>query len=108
LAAELGAHPFLLVPRRLALAQLSGGIVRARWDLLAPQIPSHLLAMSHDAIKAGLPDGQCVLLLDEIVRQFSPEIFLGAGPPADVRGIEVFSAPFQLLGVKRSETEAEY
>ena len=68
LAAELGAQPFLLVPRRLALAQLSGGIVRAGWDILAPQIPSHLLAMSHDAIKAGLPDGQCVLPLDEIVR----------------------------------------
>jgi hypothetical protein len=107
LAAELGAQPFLLVPRRLALAQLSAGIVRARWDLLAPQIPSHLLAMSHDAIKAGLPDGQCVLPLDEIVRQFSPEIFLTAGPAPDVRGIEVFSAPFQPLGVKRRETEAE-
>ena len=106
LAAELGAQPFLLVPRRLALAQLSGGIVRVRWDLLAPQIPSHLLAMSHDAIKAGLPDGQCVLPLDEIVRQFSPEIFLTAGPAPDVRGIEVFSAPFQPLGVRRSETEA--
>ena len=98
LAAELGAQSFLLVPRRLALAQLSGGIVRAEWDLLAPQIPSHLLAMSHDAIKAGLPDGQCVLPLDEIVRQFSPEIFLTAGPAPDVRGIEVFSAPFQPLG----------
>jgi hypothetical protein len=106
LAAELEGQPFLLVPRRLALAQLSGGIVRAGWDLLAPQIPSHLLAMSHDAIKAGLPDGQCVLPLDEIVRQFSPEIFLTAGPAADVRGIEVFSAPFQPLGVSRSETEA--
>ena len=106
LAAELGAQPFLLVPRRLALAQLSAGIVRARWDLLAPQIPSHVLAMSHDAIKAGLPDGQCVLPLDEIVRQFSPEIFLTAGPAPDVRGIEVFSAPFQPLAVKRSETEA--
>ena len=97
LAAELGAQPFLLVPRRLALAQLSGGIVRVEWDLLAHQIPSHLLAMSHDAIKAGLPDGQCVLPLDEIVRQFSPEIFLSAGPAADLRGIEVFSAPFQPL-----------
>jgi hypothetical protein len=106
LAAELGAQPFLLVPRRLALAQLSGGIVRAEWDLFAPQIPSHLLAMSHDAIKAGLPDGQCVLPLDEIVRQFSPEIFLSAGPGPDVRGIEDFSAPFQPLGVMRSETEA--
>jgi hypothetical protein len=106
LAAELEAQPFLLVPRRLALAQLSGGIVRAGWDLLAPQIPSHLLAMSHDAIKAGLPDGQCVLPLDEIVRQFSPEIFLAAGPAADVRGIEVFSAPFQPLGVSRSVTAA--
>jgi hypothetical protein len=62
--------------------------------------------MSHDAIKAGLPDGQCVLPLDEIVRQFSPEIFLSAGPAPDVRGIEVFSAPFQPLGVRRSETEA--
>ena len=103
---SLGAQSFLLVPRRLALAQLSGGIVRAGWDLLAPQIPSHLLAMSHDAIKAGLPDGQCVLPLDEIVRQFSPEIFLTAGPAPDVRGIEVFSAPFQPMGVMRSETEA--
>lgn len=106
LAAELGAQPFLLVPRRLALAQLSEGIVRAGWDLLAPQVPSHLLAMSHDAIKAGLPDGHCVLPLDEIVRQLSPEIFLSAGPAPDVRGIEVFSAPFQPLGVKRSATEA--
>ena len=106
LAAELGAQSFLLVPRRLALAQLSGGIVRAEWDLMAHQIPSHLLAMSHDAIKAGLPDGQCVLPLDEIVRQFSPEIFLTAGPAPDVRGIEVFSAPFQPLEARRSETEA--
>jgi hypothetical protein len=106
LAEELGAQTFLLVPRRLALAQLSAGIVRAGWDLLAPQIPSHLLAMSHDAIKAGLPDGDCVLPLDEIVRQFSPEIFLTAGPAADVRGIEVFAAPFQPLEVRRSETEA--
>ena len=107
LAAELGAQSFLLVPRRLALAQLSGGIVRAEWDLLAPQIPSHLLAMSHDAIKAGLPDGQCVLPLDEIVRQFSPEIFLTGGPAPAVPGIEDFSAPFQPLGVTRSATETE-
>jgi hypothetical protein len=106
LAEELGAQLHLLVPRRLALAQLSEGIVRAGWDLLAPQVPSHLFAMSHDAIKAGLPDGHCVLPLDEIVRQFSPEIFLSAGPAPDVRGIEVFPAPFQPLGVMRSETDA--
>jgi hypothetical protein len=106
LAAEIGAQTFLLVPRRLALAQLSGGIVRAEWDLLAHQIPPHLLAMSHDAIKAGLPDGQCVLPLDEIVRQFSPEIFLTTGPAPDVRGIEVFSAPFQPLEARQSQTEA--
>lgn len=106
LAEELGAQRFLLVPRRLALAQLSEGIVRVKWDLLAPQIPSHLLAVNHDAIMAGLPDGQCVLPLDEIVRQFSPEIFLSAGPAPDIRGIEVFSAPFQPLGVVRSKTEA--
>lgn len=108
LAAELGSQPFLFVARRLALAQLSAGIVRVEWDLLAPQIPSHLLAMSHDAIKAGLPDGHCVLPLDEIVRQFSPEIFLSAGPAPDIRGIEVFSAPFQPLGVIRSETKAAF
>ncbi len=107
LAAELGAQSVLLIPRRLALAQLSGGIVRAEWDLLAPQIPAHLLAMSNDVIKAGLPEGQCVLPIDEIVRQFSPEIFLTAGPAPDVRGIEGFSAPFQPLGEVRSAAEAE-
>ena len=71
LAEELGAQLFLLIPRRLALAQLSGGIVSAGWDLLAPQVPTRLFSMSHDAIKAALPDGGCVLPIDEIVRQFS-------------------------------------
>ena len=78
--------------------------MRAAWDLLAAQVPPDLLAMSHDAIKAALPDGHCVLPLDEIVRQFSPEIFLPAGPGPDVRGIEVFPAPFQPLGVTRPES----
>jgi hypothetical protein len=106
LATELGAQPSLLVPRRLVLAQLGDGIVRASWDLVAPQIPSHLLAMSHEAIKAALPDGQCVLPLDEIVRQFAPDIFLSAGPAPDVRGIEEFSAPFQPLEIRAESSAA--
>src|SRR5262249_28469235 len=52
---------YLLAPRRLVLAQLSSGVVCAPWDVLAPQVPSHLLAMSHEAIAAALPNGNCVL-----------------------------------------------
>jgi hypothetical protein len=98
---------YLFAPRRMVLAQLSSGVVCAHWDLLAPQIPSHLLAMSHEAIATALPDGNCILPLDEIVRQLSPEIFLPVGPAPDIRGIEVFPAPFQPLGANRTEDSTE-
>lgn len=103
LADELMALPALLVPRRLALSQLGEGVVRADWDVFASQIPAHLLAMSADEIRAALPGGQCVLPLDEIVRQFSPELFMPSTPAPDVRGIEVFPAPFQPLGATAVE-----
>ena len=105
LAKEPGGY--VLIPRRIVLAQLSSGVVCAPWDLLATQVPAHLLAMSHEAIGATLPNGTCVLPLDEIVRQFSPEIFLPVGPAPDIRGIEVFPAPFQPLGSNRTEDAAE-
>ena len=95
LAAEISTPGVLLVPRRPVLTQLADGLVRIDWDVVASQFPSHLIATSHEAIKATLPDGQLVLPLDELVRQFSPEIFLLSGPGPDIRGIEVFPAPFQ-------------
>ena len=97
LAEQTGDHAPLVVPRRLVLAQLVQGVVRVEWDALASQIEPHLLAMSHDEIKTSLPDGRCVLPLDELVRQVSPEMFSPVGPAPDVKGIEVFAAPFQPL-----------
>jgi hypothetical protein len=94
-AAALEEPGRLLVPRRLALAQLAEGIVRADWDVVAGQFPRSLLALDDAAISGRLPNGQLVLPLDEVVRQFPPELFLPAGPGPDVQAIESFPTPFQ-------------
>jgi len=106
-AAALEEPERLLVPRRLALAQLPEGIVRVGWEVVAGQFPRPLLALSDEDIKGRLPNGQLVLPLDEVVRQFSPELFLPAGPGPDVRAIESFPAPFQpIVGLDHGRAAA--
>jgi hypothetical protein len=95
LVAELERPGQILVPRRLALAQLAKGMVRAPWDLVAGQLPAHLLLMTSQEVAGRLPDGQVLLPIDEIVRQLPPALFIRGGPPADISGIEGFPEPFQ-------------
>ncbi|HEV8437031.1 MAG TPA: hypothetical protein VGT40_02960 [Methylomirabilota bacterium] len=104
--AALAEPGYLLVPRRLALVQLAEGLVRAGWEVVADQFPRSLLAVTDDEIRRHLPDGQLVLPLDEVVAQMPPELFLAAGPLADVPDIESFPLPFQRLPAAAGEDVA--
>ncbi len=96
-AASLPEPGYLLIPRRLVLAQLAEGLVRAGWEVVGEQFPRRLLAMTDEEITREIPDGQLVLPLDELVPQLPPEIFVPAGPVADLEGIESFPSPFQAV-----------
>ena len=86
----------LLIPQSVVLPQLAEGLIRVGWDVIAPQFPRVALAVSDAEMAERLPNG-IRLPLDEIVRQVPPDLFMAAGPAADVRGLEYFPAPFQPL-----------
>jgi hypothetical protein len=86
----------LLVPQSLVLPQLAEGLIRVGWDVVAPQFPREAMAVSDAEMAERLPNG-LRLPLDEIVRQVPLDLFMAAGPAADVRGLEYFPAPFQPL-----------
>jgi len=88
----------LLIPTRLALAQLAEGIVRAGWETVADQFPRHLVTLDDAEIAKRLRDGQLVLPLDELVPQLPPELFRSARPLVDLQGIEEFPEPFKPAG----------
>jgi hypothetical protein len=71
-------------------------LIRVGWDVIAPQFPRVAMAVSDAEMAERLPHG-IRLPLDEIVRQVPPDLFMAAGPAADVRGLEYFPAPFQPL-----------
>ncbi len=86
----------LLIPQSLVLPQLAEGLIRVGWDVIAPQFPHEAMAVSDAEMAERLPNG-LRLPLDEIVRQVPLDLFMAAGPAADVRGLEYFPAPFQPL-----------
>jgi hypothetical protein len=86
----------LLIPQALVLPQLAEGLIRVGWDVIAPQFPREAMAVSDADMAERLPTG-LRLPLDEIVRQVPLDLFMAAGPAADVRGLEYFPAPFQPL-----------
>ena len=86
----------LLIPQSVVLPQLAEGLIRVGWDVIAPQFPRVAMAVSDAEMAERLPNG-IRLPLDEIVRQVPPDLFMAAGPAADVRGLEYFPAPFQPL-----------
>jgi hypothetical protein len=75
LAAGLREPGQLVIPQRLALAQLEEGVVRVGWDVVADQFPRDLLAMGDEGVRRRLPDAQIVLPLDEVVRQMPTDLF---------------------------------
>lgn len=86
----------LLVPLSVVLPQLGEGLIRVSWDGVAAQFPRGEMALSDAEVAERLPEG-LRLPLDEIIRQVPADLFLAAGPAADVRGLESFPAPFQPL-----------
>ena len=95
IGANLQEPGYLSIPSRLVLEQLGEGLVRAGWDVVAPQIPERLLALTSEEIALRLTDGQLVLPLDELVPQVPLDLLLSTARPVDVDGIERFPAPFQ-------------
>jgi hypothetical protein len=85
---------FLLVPQSLVVPQLAEGLIQVGWDTVAAQFPHDDMAVSDAEMATRLPNG-IRLPLDEIVRQVPTDLFMAAGPAADVRGLESFPAPFQ-------------
>src|SRR5262245_33647181 len=83
-----------LIPRSIVLPQLLEGAVRVSWDVVAPQIPADVLALTAEEIGRRLAAG-LTLPLDEIVRQLPADLFALAGPSVDVRSLEDFPMPFQ-------------
>ncbi|HSE04430.1 MAG TPA: hypothetical protein VLK35_09805, partial [Methylomirabilota bacterium] len=86
----------LLVPLSVVLPQLGEGLIRVSWDGVASQFPRGEMVLSDAEVVERIPDG-LRLPLDEIIRQVPADLFLAAGPAADVRGLESFPAPFQPL-----------
>ncbi len=86
----------LSIPQSVVLPQLAEGLIRVGWDVIAPQFPRDAMAVSDAEMAERLPNG-LRLPLDEIVRQVPMDLFMAAGPAADVRGLEYFPAPFQPL-----------
>jgi hypothetical protein len=97
----------LLIPTRLALAQLAEGIVRAGWETVADQFPKQVLALSDAEIAKRLRDGQLVLPLDELVPQLPSELFRSTRPLIDLHGIEEFPEPFKPAGQEPAAPAAE-
>jgi hypothetical protein len=95
-AERLRQPGFVLVPRSAVLPQLTEGLIRVGWDAIASQFPREDLAVTDAEMTERLPDG-IRLPLDEVIRQIPPDQFITAAPPADVRGLESFPAPFQPL-----------
>jgi len=87
---------FLLVAQSAVLPQLTEGLIQVGWDAVASQFPREDLAVTDAEMAERLPNG-IRLPLDEIIRQVPHDLFNAAGPPADVRGLESFPAPFQPL-----------
>jgi hypothetical protein len=86
----------LLVAQSAILPQLAEGVIQIGWDAVAPQFHREDLAVTDAEMAERLPNG-IRLPLDEIIRQVPADLFVAAGPPADVRGLESFPAPFQPL-----------
>jgi len=86
----------LLVPQSLLLPQLAEGLIRVGWDVVAPQFPRDEMTVSDAEMVERLPNG-IRLPLDEVIRQVPMDLFMAAGPAADVSGLEYFPAPFQPL-----------
>jgi hypothetical protein len=95
IGARLPEPGHLTVPRRLVLAQLPEGFVRAGWEVVAAQFPRDLLAMGDEEITRQLADGQLVLPLDELIPQLPRELFRLKGQAADVESIASIPPPFQ-------------
>ena len=85
----------LSIPSRVVLAQLAEGLVHARWDVIAPQIPERLLAVTREEMAEQLTEGRLILPLDELVPQVPLDLLMPEGKPVVVDGIERFPAPFQ-------------
>jgi hypothetical protein len=96
----------LLVPRNLLLPHLGEGLAPVKWEVVADQFPVDELALTHEAIADRLPDGSLQLPLDEVIPQIPPALLALQTPPADVRGIEEFPAPFQPRAPAPSEATA--
>jgi hypothetical protein len=96
----------LLVPRNLLLPHLGEGLAPVKWEVVADQFPVDELALTHEAIADRLPDGSLQLPLDEVIPQIPPALLALQTPPADVRGIEEFPAPFQPHAPAPSEATA--
>jgi predicted regulator of Ras-like GTPase activity (Roadblock/LC7/MglB family) len=94
LGARLRTPGHFLIPRSIVLPQLLEGAVRVSWDVVAPQIPADVLALTAEEIGRRLAAG-LNLPLDEIVRQLPADLFALAGPSVDVRSLEDFPMPFQ-------------
>ena len=96
----------LLVPRNLLLPHLGEGLAPVKWEVVADQFPVDELALTHEAIADRLPDGSLQLPLDEVIPQIPPALLALQTPPADVRGIDEFPAPFQPRAPAPSEATA--
>ncbi len=113
ISVKLPEPGYLSIPARLVLAQLDEGVVRAGWDVVAPQIPERFLAIRSEEMPSRLADGLLILPLDELVPQVPADLLLSLGP-AEVDGIEHFPAPFQPTGsseapvIPESEPEPEW
>src|SRR5262245_17621866 len=94
LGPRLRTSGHFLIPRSIVLPQLLEGAVRVSWDVVAPQIPADVLALTAEEIGRRLAAGLS-LPLDEIVRQLPADLFTLAGPSVDVRSLEDFPMPFQ-------------
>jgi len=102
--ARLTEPGVLLVPQALVVSQLAEGAVYAKWETVAAQFPSTVLAVDPADVRERLAEGRLSLPLDEIIRQLPPDVFGAAMArgPVHVPGIEDFPAPFKPFQPEKS------
>ncbi|HZW88069.1 MAG TPA: hypothetical protein VFF12_03240, partial [Myxococcaceae bacterium] len=102
--ARLAEPGVLLVPQALVVSQLAEGAVYAKWETVAAQFPSTVLAVDPADVRERLAEGRLLLPLDEIIRQLPPDVFGAAMArgPVHVPGIEDFPAPFKPFQPEKS------
>jgi hypothetical protein len=96
---------WLIVPRRLVVAQLSEGAVQVEWAVVASQFPTLALAITDIEFRRRYPDLKLTLPMDDLLRQLPRGVLETGGAPTLIPGLDAFPPPFRPLAAPRDAPE---